>query len=69
MTPETRRNQAGQDQSDDPRQAVESGEPEMQAPLPGHVTAEQGEQIEGETDRRGKSDDQEDWESGRQQAL
>jgi hypothetical protein len=67
---EAPRNQAGQSQKDDPRQAPESGEPQAAGRQRGHVVDEQSREIEGTgTSERGKPGDNQDWESGRQQAL
>ena len=68
MPPETtRRNQAGQDQSDDPRHAPESGDPELTGVHPGRDEDDQPDEIDASNARKG-SDDEPDWESGRQQA-
>ena len=60
---------APQGQSDDPRQAKESGEPQIEGRTHGHVVDEKNDANEGAENARGKVGDNEDWESGRQQAI
>ena len=55
-----RNNQAGQQQDDDPRQAKESGEPQVEGRT-------QGRPVDEKSDS-GKAGDSKDWESGRHQA-
>ena len=58
--------------ADDPRQAIESGEPAIEGRQPGRPDDEET-NVEGtgtDPDRkRGTGREQQDWESGRQQAL
>ena len=65
MIPDSERNRASE--KDDPRQAIESGEPEVEGRTRGHVVDKKS--IEGTSDPKGKAGDNIDWESGRQQAL
>lgn len=63
----------GREPADDPRQAIESGEPAIEGQQPGRLDDEER-NVEGAgTDpnrRRGDDARQgQDWESGRQQAL
>ena len=68
MTTDPQRNQAGQDQSDDPRQETESGEPEIEDRLRGQHVDEQTDKLEGaEEPAERKPGVEQDWESGRQQ--
>ncbi len=63
------RQQAGQDQSDDPRLANESGEPDADVPTRGHVADTSTDEGQGEHHHALGADDYQEWESGRQQAL
>ena len=56
-------NQAGQDQSDDPRQAKEAGDPQAEGRLQGRPIDEKS-----DTGTDAPSGDSKDWESGRHQA-
>ena len=47
MESDPKRNQAGQDQSDDPRQSVEPGEPEIEGRMRGRDADEQSDKLEG----------------------
>jgi len=70
MKTDPKRNQAGQDQSDDPRQAIESGEPEIEGRIRGRHVDEQADKLEGaEEPAERKPGDEQDWESGRHQAT
>jgi hypothetical protein len=66
MTPDTKRNQAGQDQSDVPRQAIESGEPEIEGRMRGRAADEQADKLEGAEDPVRNSGEEQVWELGRQ---
>jgi hypothetical protein len=67
MTHPEKRNQADQDQSDDPRQATESGEPEIDGHMRGRRENEQADKLDSaeEPAARRPGNDQ-DWESDRQ---
>ena len=66
---EAPRNQAGQSQNDDPRQATESGEPQAEGRQRGRTVDEKSRDVQGtSTSERGKPGDNQDWESGRQQS-
>jgi hypothetical protein len=77
MNPNTKRNQAGQDQRDDVRRPDESGEPQVQGRSQGTALDDDGDdeqnrEREGTSQGPGKSSQDsrnQDWESGRQQAL
>ena len=67
---EAPRNQAGQSQKDDPRQAIESGEPQIEGRQRGRAVDDQSREVEGTSpSQRGKPGDNQDWESGRQQST
>jgi hypothetical protein len=60
--------------TDDPRQAIESGEPQIAGHTQGHVAHDRQDDVEGANRsgvdaNKGETDDGEDWESGRQHAL
>jgi hypothetical protein len=70
MPPESKHKDATQGQSDDPRQAIESGEPEVEGRTRGRVVDENTGETEGtSTSTQGKAGDSKDWESGRQQSM
>lgn len=71
MTPDPNQHSAEHHPTDDPRYAVESGEPTLEGRQPGRP--DDAADVEGagpDTDhRRGNDAGEQDWESGRQQAL
>ena len=70
MQPEANeRNQAGQDQSDDPRRADESGEPAVAGRSHGRVIDDETHAPSGAGDAASQAGDSKDWESGRHQSM
>jgi hypothetical protein len=70
MKTDPKRNQAGQDQSDDPLQSIESGEPAIEGQMRGRDADEQSDKLEGDEEPAArKPGADQDWESGRHQAT